>query len=186
MGRPRLVDYDEVRRLYATGDYTHKQLAAMFGVSTGPIERVLTPGCAERADRRQKQMRVPCANGCGNLVHGRYAPGRLCRKCWTDSTRTTVRETTLQCAICKLWDFDDGFPRNRSETHRRGRHTVCRKCQAQVRQQSRVNRLVPCVNCGTPRMNPADTGGAARGLTDSGLCRKCFLARERTTTAGAS
>ncbi len=178
MGRPRLIDYEEVRRLYATGDYTQRQLADMFGVSTAPIERAVTAGYAERQARRQEKLKVPCANGCGNLVHGRYAPGRLCRDCWAESTRTSVRETTLKCCVCQLWDFDKGFPRSKHEPHRRGRHTVCRKCQAGMRQRSRINRYVPCADCGTPRIHPDDAGGKRRGLPDSGLCRPCWQKRQ--------
>ena len=173
MGRPRLVDYDEVRRLYVTGEFTYQDLANRFGVSTFPIQRAVRPETAEKQARWHQQHKVPCAAGCGRMVYRDWYGGeRLCRSCWADEIRTSVQPGALRCVVCKVWKPDDAFPCSRAEPHRRGRHSNCRACQASVRQASRLNRRVPCANCGKPRLHPNDS---RPGKPSTGLCRVCYI-----------
>jgi hypothetical protein len=76
---------------------------------------------------------VPCANGCGKMVWGRFLPGTMCRRC----RATSVRDTELECGRCREWKPDDGFQRNRQEKMRRGRHRLCRVCSTITRREYR-------------------------------------------------
>lgn len=41
VGRDRVVDYDKVKALYATGNYTQTELADLLKVSKGAIQNAL-------------------------------------------------------------------------------------------------------------------------------------------------
>lgn len=176
-GRPRSIDYDEVRRLH-TGGASVAELAERFGVSAHPIRCAVNEGFRLRQNAKRKrlseQKRRPCLGGCGTLVwmhqHGRSG---LCIRCLALATATTVREDTLRCSRCHEWKPDEAFPRRSRTVARRGRASLCTPCGTIERQALRERRKIPCDRCGKPRL-PAGEKGAREN--DTGLCLDCYQA----------
>ncbi len=173
-GPIRTFDYDEAARLRSEG-LTYSEIGERFGVTDAAIQRAVNPKRrAEMLARTAAFQRSGICPDCGgqasrnglNLQH-------RCRSCASKLAATSVMPRSLRCAVCRVFKLDDDFPRHRRRQHRRGRHTVCRACQAAVRQQSRERRKVPCKNCGKPRTHPSDNGEGT-GRRNTGLCLDCF------------
>lgn len=179
MGRPRLYDHDEAYARWKAGE-TIPDIAALYGVTYNAIYEVIKrrdPAAKARLNEYQRlyqreRFRKPCIRGCGRLAwHHMGRPG-VCQRCSALERAESVREDALRCCECGKWLSDDSFPRRVRAVSRRGRHSVCRGCQAAVRQRFRVQARVPCSDCETP------CGTAADG-NKSGLCRPCWYARRR-------
>lgn len=135
-GRHRTFDYEEAKRLRATGDFTRKQLADRFGVSVYAIDYATKPQLRDYARGKQLGYRVPCED-CGAPMHGRYRPSAVCKPCANIRAATSVRPDALRCSTCREWKPDDSFPHNSSEAARRGRHTLCRACTTEQKRAYR-------------------------------------------------
>lgn len=180
MGRPRLVDYDEVRRLYATGEWTQKQLAERFGVSVMPIQRAVNPRAVAYQRQYLKDHRVSCASGCGALVYTNGQRTLLCRACFAKTQRTAIREDSLKCHGCKEWKPDAEFPHSRPMLARRGRHNFCRACCTAQRREYRDARKVPCSGgCGTMVLHER------RDPDKPPMCHPCAMRRARAERRAA-
>jgi hypothetical protein len=170
--RTRKFDWREAQRLRAEGR-TYTWIADRFGVSSTAVAYACDEKQRLRAHQTHKewQSRGVCPD-CGGPAT-RYGVGRQarCQACFNLRQATSVRGEELQCLTCREWKPDTAFPRNRSEKMRRGRHGVCRACQAPMRQQARERRRIPCVKCGKPRLHPNDSGSGK-----TGLCRACYVA----------
>ncbi len=172
MSRPRIFDHDEARERYASGE-SGPRLAEAFGVSTTRIYQVVNAEYGARAAKRAAEwQRHGVCPDCGgpSTRHGVNLNLR-CRACHYKHASTTVMPHSLKCVVCHVFKLDEDFPFNRFEKHRRDRHTVCRACQAAVRQKSRIARMVPCISCGKPRTHPKDAGARS---ANTGLCRACY------------
>jgi predicted RNA-binding Zn-ribbon protein involved in translation (DUF1610 family) len=121
----RAFDYEEARRRHANGESV-SDLAREYGVSSDRVRQVVFPEVGRRADERKAAYRYVCPD-CGERIATRK--NARCRPCSVVRMRVSVREDTLQCVTCQQWKPDEDFPSNRSEEHRRGRHTSCRSCQ---------------------------------------------------------
>jgi hypothetical protein len=178
MAPPPRFDHEEARRLYAAG-VSRVELAERYGVTVNGIYRVTaSPEVRARyeayQEAKQQSYRVPCANGCGALVHGRYRPGRFCVDCATKERATSVRPDTLHCSRCDLWLPDSAFPSNKAgRGMRRGRHAMCRACSTEIRREYRERNKVPCSHgCGTMVLH--ENGGKPPE------CHPCAVERVKT------
>lgn len=131
---PRSFDWDEARRLRATGK-SWNELARHFNVSESAIRRVVIPGERERINtrvitwvREHRPHEGVCPDCGGTAAQAKYRPGSLCRDCRSKRQTTTARETTLQCSCCRLWLPDESFPRKATANSRRQRHSICTPC----------------------------------------------------------
>lgn len=183
MSGPRRFDHEEAVRRWQAGE-TQTDLAAEYGVTKKAVSmailRLTDPEWVEQnrtyhREYMRRTLRVECP-GCGGI---RWAPQGarreqatgLCIRCKNLASATTVRDDTLRCSECEAWKPDEEFPFQQERIARRGRHSVCRGCQASSRQRRRETRKVPCTNCGALRLHPLDAGGR---VPDSGLCRDCW------------
>jgi len=146
----RKFDHEEARRRHAAGE-TFKQIAETLGVSHGAISYAVTPGAAGRMTARTSSWQKGgiCPECGGPCSRNRSVSAHRCMACAAKARITTVRATELYCGDCKSWLPDNSFPRNRSETHRRGRHDVCRSCTTIRKRDYRERHKVPCSHgCG--------------------------------------
>jgi hypothetical protein len=136
MGRPRKFDYDEARKMYATGRFTMTEVARRFGVSRPAMWRVLDDEHRERADaesRRRTRERYlqPCIDGCETLTWA--IPGRVgrCPACTAKLRRTAEHGTESR--------YSSGCRCDR-----------CRRAASDAKRQRRIATRVPCSHgCGT-------------------------------------
>lgn len=183
MPQPARYDHAEAVRRWREGVPTG-HLAAEYGVSMSAINQAILradPYTRELLNKRSREYlrrryKRPCAGGCGRDAW--WGPSRsatgLCSRCAGARKAFTVRPASLLCGECGEWKPDVMFPAKASSIARRGRATVCRDCQAPVRQRLRESRKIPCVQCGGPR-SPSDGR-----RPDTGLCRGCFARRNRS------
>ena len=179
--RLRRFDHDEAVRRRAAGE-TVAALAAEYGVTESAIylavKRATDPGWKERnnahsRDYQRRTLKTGTCTACGATIWRRpdRNPTGLCLRCLGESRRVTVRAAALRCSECGEWKHDQDFPRRNRSPSRRFRHSVCRDCQAVVRQRARDARKVPCRACGAPTTNPKDNLGHGR---NTGLCLRCY------------
>lgn len=172
----RRFDHDEARARYAAGE-TPSTLARAYGVSVNAMRCVLIPADYERVQAAgMSGTCIDCGNRCAKYRTG--SPGVSdvfrCRACWAKTIATSVRESELQCIVCREWKPDADFPKNRNKAVRRFRHQMCRVCATTERHRYREATKVPCIECGEPRL-PATPGNGQRG-NDTGLCLTCYRA----------
>ncbi len=185
--RRRRFDHDKALQRHLAGEKT-ADLAAEFGVTTAAVEQVVKRatdvGWADRnrlyrREYQRERYRAGCSR-CGARIWKGPQRGKtgLCRRCVGFDRATSVRPDTLRCSECHEWkpdrDFAGGGPGK--QLARRGRHAVCKSCQASVRQRFRLARRVPCAECGELRLHPNDS--RKKNYVDTGLCRSC-LHRQR-------
>lgn len=106
-----------------------------------------------------------------------------CRTRWNDYNRKNQARLRRQAGIPTLEEYNAAreAPHGTESRYKRCRCEECRAAAAAAKQKRREARMLPCANCGKPRLNPKD---GARG-TD--LCRACWIASfpepEHGTTA---
>lgn len=184
----RRFDHDEARRLRDEG-WTYGALGKRYGVDASAVWQAVNdynrwPEVVERHNQWMRDNnRELCKGGCGRLVWTLHRDrSGMCPECSGKARSVTARPGELRCSHCKKWKPDDRFPLARQRRGaRRGRHSTCRACQAEVRQATRERRKVPCIECGAPCLPPAEKG-LRRG--DSGLCRNCWLDAQRGRRGG--
>lgn len=138
MGRARTFDYDEARRRHAAGE-SYASLGREFGVSQQAVTRACDDGVRTRMDRASAEwIRSGRCPDCGRPAtrHGLQKQLR-CRTCAAHLKTTSVRDSELQCVVCREWKPDDEFPRSVAEPQRRSRHTNCRACCTVQRREYR-------------------------------------------------
>ena len=130
----------------------------------------------------REHMRKPCLGGCGALVwtHMKGRTGYCIRCVKEREFGHNVRADTLRCTGCGEWKPDDAFYRatGRSAFVRRGRKSVCRKCENTSRREYRERNKVPCAGgCGTRVLAPNEQAATARsrGVTATGMCHECAM-----------
>ncbi len=169
-GPPRTFPYVDAKQLRADG-FTYREIGELFGVTDSAIQRAVNDDRRARMQARTDEyQRSGTCPDCGGPASRNATRQHRCRACASKIAATSVQEGSLQCVVCKLWFADEVFPKSRIQPHRRGRHQVCRNCQAEVRQHARGSRMVPCVNCGNLRLHPKDTSNRP----GTGLCRACY------------
>lgn len=180
MSVPRKFDHAEAVARRQAGE-TYAAIARDYEVTLQAVEHAVKRATDEVYRERsneysrtyQRESRhLPCTRGCGRLAW--HLPGRpgVCVRCAGLDRATSVRDAELRCSKCDGWKIDGDFPHNHDKATRRGRHSVCRGCQAAARARTRERHKTPCHSCGTPRL--ADPRNP-----DSGLCRECWYARRR-------
>ena len=179
MPRPRKASLDAaVADLLASGD-SLAVVAARHGITKGNLDharRVRDPVEGPRWRRQHRRWqrehhRKPCKGGCGKLVWAHHGSrSGYCQQCLARVRSTTVRPDTLRCSNCGVWQPDSAYVHNKRAKQRRGRHQVCRNCQAAVKRAWRQRVAPPCVRCG----GPTSPDGRGRRGKDTGLCASCY------------
>jgi hypothetical protein len=137
-GRPRLIDYDAVTRLRATG-LSVAECSRRLGISDHSVRYASDPEFRARVLAVNSQRRywaTPCP-ACGVADASRHREGALCQTCRADERTESVRETTLRCATCREWKADGEFSPKPSVPRRRGRDAECRSCAASRKREYR-------------------------------------------------
>lgn len=113
MSLPATFDHAAARALYATGEWTHKQLAERFGVSPSRIYQVVNPEVKARTDAAsaawsREHYNRPC-RACGARIWkcGHRPNTGLCRECAGLARRTAEHGTETRyssgcrCHACR-------------------------------------------------------------------------------------
>lgn len=141
MGRPRAFDWDEAKRLRATG-LTYKQIGERLGVSAHSVNCACNPALRRRqraATRRlHESYAEPCRGGCGVLVSyvGNRPSTGYCFDCWAARKRfeAEMRDNHGTEARYKLGC----------------RCAICREGASEAKRRRRLASRVPCSHgCGT-------------------------------------
>lgn len=175
VSRQRSFDYDEANRLRGEG-LTYQAISERLGVSNTAVQLACKPAARANANANHAewQRQGKCVDCGGPCTRQGGLPAHRCVTCFALAIGTTAREGELECSRCKEWKADAAFPHNRTEKiARRGRHGVCRSCQAEMRRKARHSRRVPCLSCGEPCAHPDDS------RYRTGLCVHCVRARKR-------
>lgn len=179
MGRPRAFDHEGAVRRHGEGE-SIAALAVEYGVSKSAIYQAIERVDPERHERalayhrtwQSSRFRRPCIRGCGRLAWHQAGREGVCIRCRNAERTTTVGEHVLLCTRCGEWKPDEAFPMGgHRKIGRRGRHSTCRGCQAEVKREYRERRKVPCVRCGKPCLPASEKG---RRAADTGLCLPCY------------
>lgn len=158
----RKFDWDEAKRLYDEEQIPMTWLAAKYRVSVSGIRRIVKPGERERMAIYQREAAIGKGRceACGaatNRVAQQHG-SRFCKNCANKRMQTSVRETTLQCGVCKQWKPDDQFARTSQAmfAHRRGHRRDCRVCSTLIRKRYRETHRILCKGgCGR-LVSPSD------------------------------
>ena len=161
MSRPRKFDWNEARRLRAQG-LTYAEIGRRLGVSDYAIKYACSDATARQAiSGRSNHRGLTCAD-CGREVTGSIR--RRCLRCAGLAQATSVRPDELHCHRCSEWKPDGMFPHDAgTRLARRGRHRVCRACQAGVKREWRERHSATCERC---EAHAARTAGEARSPAD--------------------
>jgi hypothetical protein len=134
LGRPRKLDWDEVRRVYAIIG-TYYGTAKHFGVSDPSIRYIIDAEFRERKAQEQRERKawvgvcVDCGAPATKTQGYAHRAGR-CMACAAKHLAARVRPDALRCSLCQQWLPDEAFGPRPNRIQRRGRHPECRPCQA--------------------------------------------------------
>jgi hypothetical protein len=140
--KPTKYSWARIRKLHELG-HPNREIAKRLGCDATTVRRVLSDKAIVRYRRHQQQnprsnyIGNTCAD-CGKPITGQEHHTHRCQDCFGASCRTTIRDDELRCRRCGEWKPDDGFPMNRYETSRRGRHRACRPCNTITRRETRA------------------------------------------------
>lgn len=131
MGRPRKLNYTEVRLLYGQlGSY--RAVAKELGCAEPSVRRIIDPKVREHQAQYQRNHKpyVGTCPDCNGPASNRYPSSSqsICRDCRSKRLATSVRPDALRCSCCRLWLPDDSFPTQAGRKQRRGRHGICTPC----------------------------------------------------------
>jgi hypothetical protein len=136
MGRPRTFDYDEARRLRATG-LTYEEIGQRLGVSDQAVGLACDPMRRARAIERQRAKQAGRCADCGEVCSfNTYQQDEpRCRAC-SAQKQAKVKNGKAYCPTCKKWKpLADFSPSNTRPA--RGVHNECRACQTVRRRDNR-------------------------------------------------
>lgn len=169
----RTFDWSEAQRLRAEG-WTYAAIAHELGVSRVAIRLACDSRAREdSAARLSEWQRSGTCPDCGGQASRNGKRQHRCRACARKQMATSVRAATLRCLTCRQWLPDGAFPRNRTESQRRGRHGHCRDCTTEQKRRWRARRPALCLTCGGPCTPDSRNGKPAA------RCRACYCAELR-------
>jgi DNA-directed RNA polymerase subunit RPC12/RpoP len=198
---PRAFDWQLAWELFATGDWTLKELGEQFGVCSTAVGRAVLADQRERLDAtsiayQRSGICRDCEGPCTNRPAADGGPPR-CMGCAARAAATSVRDDgMLRCGSCAAagrdpWHPPEAFPFGRSDGRQRrghkniargGRAQQCTRCQTEAKRDWRRRNLLVCKYCGERRVVP-DRGRAKR-VKIPPICRDCWPGSPEARAAG--